>query len=220
MGKFQSLLWASTLFFSSFLQAQIIQVNYTGSVTDLGSELTGDAVNLGDVVLGSFTYNSDLGQNDGLTAFSISIGSSFTATANSGGTLYVQNDQQNGSATLPADAFTVSSTDISSTSLNGHTVDMLQFGLRRQNLDGDLWADTLLPDLTDWLAITLVDLNAADWHWMDFGVDTILFSDDQIRWDIGSFTVSEVSLVPEPASITLLLLGLAGLGASRYRNTT
>ena len=64
MDKLKTLLGVSALLFSSVSQATIIQVDYTGSVTSLGSALSGGVVNLSDSVKGSFTYDSDLGQTD------------------------------------------------------------------------------------------------------------------------------------------------------------
>ena len=46
--------------------ADIITVNYTGSVTDLGILLSGDNVSLGDTVNGSFSYDTSLAAGDSL----------------------------------------------------------------------------------------------------------------------------------------------------------
>jgi hypothetical protein len=206
------LVGAIALFSSVTSFAQIITVNYAGSVTDLGSMLAGDSVVVGDTVVGSFTYDSNLSATSALSSFSISLGSSFTATASSG-TFNVQNDQQNGSATLPADGLTLGS-NFTSTGLNGHTTGYMQFGLRKQNVDGQLWYDTALPDLTDWANISLADLNAPDWHWMDFELTTSPFWDDQIRWDIDSFSVNPVS---EPTMSILIGMGLVGLSLRKRK---
>ena len=77
-------------------------------------------------------------------------------------------------------------------------------------MDGQLWSDTLPPDLTDWATITLTDINNPDWRWLDFGLETTGFRDDQIRWNIDSFSVSAV---PVPAAVWLFMSGIAGLGA-------
>jgi len=217
MDKLKTLLGASALLFSSVSQGIIIQVDYTGSVTSLGSALTGDVVNLDDSVLGSFTYDSDLGQTDSLLSFSLSLGSSFTANLSGGDSFSVQNDQQNGSATLPADGLIVRG-EFTSTPLNSYTSGVMQFGLLRDNVDGQLWNDTLLPDLSDWANITLADINNPDWHWMDFGLTgTENFRDDQIRWDVDSITATNTSSIPEPSILALMVLGLTGIGFTRRR---
>lgn len=217
MNKYKVLLiGVSALLFSSVSQSAIIQVDYQGSVTDLGSLLSGSTVSLNDSVQGSFTYDSDLSTSDSLLSFSISLGNSFTANSTGGSYFNVQNDQQNGSATQPADGFTVGSNFVS-TSLNGYTTGGMQFGVLKDNADGQLWNDTLLPDLSDWANISLADINKPGWHWMDFGVlGTANFRDDQIRWDISSFNVSPV---PEPSVLTLMALGLAGIGFFARRKT-
>lgn len=219
MDKLKTLLGASALLFSSVSQATIIQVDYTGSVTSLGSAIAGDVVDLDDTVQGSFTYDSDLGPTDSLLSFSISLGSSFTANLSGGDSFSVQNDQQNGSATLPADGLGVRG-DFTSTSLNGYTSGIMQFGLLKDNVDGQLWNDTLLPDLSDWAKITLADINKPDWHWMDFDLTgTENFWDDQIRWDVDSFTVADISSVPEPSILALVILGLTGIGFTRRKKS-
>jgi len=217
MNKYKALLvGASALLFSSASLSAIIQVDYEGSVTDLGSLLSGSTVSLNDSVQGSFTYDSDLSSSDSLLSFSISLGSNFTANSTGSSYFNVQNDQQNGSATQPADGFTVGS-GFASTSLNGYTTGGMQFGVLKDNADGQLWSDTLLPDLSDWANISLADINNPDWHWMDFGAPTTgNFRDDQIRWDISSFKVSPV---PEPSTLALMALGLAGIGFFARRKT-
>ncbi len=217
MNKYKVLLiGASALLFSSVSQSAIIQVDYEGSVTDLGSLLSGSTVSLNDSVQGSFTYDSDLSSSDSLLSFSISLGSIFTASSTGSSYFNVQNDQQNGSATQLADGFTVGS-GFASTPLNGYTTGSMQFGVLKDNADGQLWNDTLLPDLSDWTNISLADINNPDWHWMDFGVSTTgNFRDDQIRWDISSFNVSPV---PEPSVLALMALGLAGIGFFARRKT-
>ena len=219
MNKLKMLLGVSALLCGSASQATIIQIDYTGSVTSLGSALAGDVVDLNDTVQASFTYDSDLGSTDSLLSFSISLGSLFTANLSGDESFTVQNDQQNGSATLPADGLIVRS-DFTSTPLNGHTSGVMQFGLLRDNVDGQLWDDTLLPDLSDWSNITLADINNPDWHWMDFGLTgTDSFADDQIRWDVDLFTVTDISSVPEPSILALMMLGLTGIGFAKRRKS-
>lgn len=188
--------------FSTSIFAAPIKINYEGTVTDLGVLLQGDGVNVGDTVFGEFTYDTDIAST--LFSFNITIGT-FSSSLSGSSYFNVQNDQQNGSATLPADGFTLGG-QATTTGLNGLTNVGQQFGIRRENVLGQLWNDTLLPDLSDWANITLADINAPSWHWMDFGVTgASSFRDDQIRWDVNAFSVSAIA-VPEASPIALLIL--------------
>ena len=194
----------SCLYFSVSASAAPITVSYEGTVTDLGILLAGDGVAVGDTVFGEFSYDTDIAGT--LFSFDITIGT-FSSSLTGSSYFSVQNDQQNGSATLPADGFTLGG-EVTTTGLNGNITAGQQFGVRRDNVLGQLWNDTLLPDLTDWANITLADINAPDWHWMDFGLpNTQSFRDDQIRWDVTSFSVRPGSTsVPEASALSLLLL--------------
>lgn len=207
--------------------AGIVTVNFEGTIHTVGDSVSGDGVNVGDGVSGTFSYDTAASDLDSSAdrgfyfgdGFSLTLGGTHTASASSS-TVRTQNDQQNGSATNPADGMTVFATPDSGFTLNGRAVEQYQFGLRRDIVTvGQLWADDLLPDLTDWNNITLADVNAPDWHWMaltfDSAEDTTTF-DRQIRWDIDSFSVTE-SGVPEPATVALLALGLCAIAWGRRR---
>ncbi|WP_445370965.1 hypothetical protein ACH518_17190 [Methylomonas sp. HW2-6] len=195
-------------------QAQSIRVDYTGTVTDIGSLLVGNGVAIGSAMSGSFTYDVDTGV---VSALSHRFGNGFTASLAAPVNLWVQNDQQNGSATLPADGLIVGGASISNTDWNGLANPAMQFGLLQENATGQLWNDTLPPDLSDWSSIPLAAINGPDWRWLDFNVpNRPNFADDQIRFSVDSFTVTAV---PLPAGIWLFLSGvMATLGMQKRKN--
>lgn len=221
----RSLFAAGLLFSSASVMAVPMTIDFTGAIYTVGSSLTGAGVNVGDTVTGQFFYDTSAADNNPNSGygmyiadgFNILFGSAFLATS-SNTTLTTQNDQQNGSATQPADGLTVRANTVAGDMLNGRNIDAYQFGLRRENASGHLWPDDAIPDASDWASVTLADINAPDWHWMQFdrmASDASIF-DSQIRWDVTSFAVT--TRVPEPASLLLISIGLAGLGiASRKR---
>ncbi len=227
---------ATLLFAPLSIHAQSITISYTGSITSIGSLLQGDGITVGSSLNGSFTYETTASTvgGDGTTyayypisSYSMSLvrGSGLpnfeasTTPTSFNKTMMVQNDKQNGSATLPADGLTVRSGRSTSSSLNGHSNPYMQTGIYKKNVNGHLWGDVLSPSITDWSTVSLADFNAASWNWMDFNLNTAAlgasFFDDQIRWNIDSFCVNcGVSEVPVPAAAFMFapaLLGFLGL---------
>ena len=200
-----------------------ITTDFTGTIYSVGASISGDGVNVGDLVTGQFSYESTAPDsnpdanygNYAALSFSIMFGAGFSATSSSTG-ITVQNDRQNGSATLPADGLITHANTVSGGTLNGRSIDAFQFGLRKENIAGHLWADDFLPDAADWAGVSLADINAPSWHWMQFDMmsDDSIF-DSQIRWDITS--AGETSPVPEPTTMLLLGIGLLGLGGFRKK---
>ena len=209
------ILCTALLLFSFSASAQVITFNYTGEVTDIGSSLTGAGSSVGTAMSGSFSYDTDGGGS--VNSFSTSFANGFNASLGpGGGAINVQNDQMNGSATLPADGFTVLAGSTSSNSLNGYSNPDMQFGILQENAVGQLWDDELPPDLNDWALVTLAAINGPDWRWLDFNIPGVGTFDDQIRWTVTEYSVSEV---PVPAAIWLFGSALIGfIGFSRRVN--
>ena len=203
--------------------AMLITIDFSGTIYSVGASISGDGVSVGDMVTGQICYdttapdtNPDANYGNYVAqSFSIMFGSGFSATS-SGTTVTVQNDRQNGSATLPADGMIVRANTVSGGTLNGRSINAFQFGLRKENIAGDLWPDDFLPDAADWAGVSLADINAPSWHWMQFDMmsDSSGF-DSQIRWDIASF---ESSAVPVPATLWLLGSGILGLVGVRKKS--
>ncbi len=93
MYKSRLLLPAAVLLSSFSANAEIITVNYSGTLTDVGS-LFGAAASVGDAMTGSFSYDS-AGPGT-IDSFTVSFGG-FTANLSGSGSTTVQNDQMNGS---------------------------------------------------------------------------------------------------------------------------
>ncbi len=202
--------------FTVSLYADIISVSFTADVSSVGSALSGSLVEVGDQLIGNFSYDTDELGFGGTYAginFDITIGGDFSVSSASS-TLRVQDNQQNGSATLPADGLTFGGTAGTSDLLNGRTANYWQFGLRKENSAGQLWNDVDQPDLNDWAQVALSDITAPDWHWMQFernADDQNIFA-SQIRWEVTGFTASSTSQnVPEPAVTSLLICSVLGM---------
>lgn len=203
---FHVLLTSASLLLPLSSQAQSIRVDYDGTVTDIGSLLLGNGVSVGSAMSGFFIYDVNTGI---VSSFTHSFSNGFSASLTSPVNMFVQNDQQNGSATLPGDGLTVNGASASNNSWNGFQNPDMQFGLRQNNADGQLWNDTLPPDLNDWSAVSLAAINGPGWRWLDFNVPNLPnFADDQIRFSVDSFTVNAV---PVPTAIWLFLSGLMGV---------
>lgn len=230
-NKFLYAVSLSLLLVSFSSHSAPITVSFEGTITDLGVLLEGDGVSLNDTITGQFTYDDTVFSSsstqslttggtltqytDVLFSFDLNIGT-FSSNLIGSSNFFVQNDAQNGSATLHADGFTTSGS-ATSTGLNGFTNTSQQFGLRRENVGGQLWNDTLLPSLSDWASITLADINAPDWRILSFDIGSTpssSFRDNQIRWDVTSFTVTSV---PEASSLSLLFLSFISLILARRK---
>jgi hypothetical protein len=211
------LLASASLLLPLSSQAEEIRVDYNGTVTDIGILLTGFGVSVGSSMSGYFVYDATTGV---VSAFSNTFSNGFTADLSSPVNMLVQDDQQNGSATLPGDGFTVAGASTSNILWNGFMDPYMQFGLRQDNADGQLWSGTTPPDLNAWSAINLAAINGPDWRWLDFNVPgTASFADDQIRFSVEEYSANEVNAVPVPTAVWLFLSGLMGVLGLHKRKT-
>ncbi len=204
---------AILLVFSHSATAAIIKVDYDATVDVIGTDLIADTtVQIGDSVAGSFSYDTtSLGSG---ISFSISIAGVTLSSSNP--TIFVQNNQQNGIATNPADGLIVLGViDSGALALNSYDADYIQFGLREENSVLQLWDDTNLPDLSDWGLVTTTIINNPSWHFVSFDTPDNTGTLGEVRWSVDSFSVTQQ--VPEPVSLSLFALGMAGLGFTRRR---
>ena len=220
-NKYNSLLLVALLFIPT--SAMAVTITFIGNVYSVGSSIAGDAVHMGDTVYGRFVYthatddtNPDINYGDyNIVDFDIVFSSGFSSSSTNT-TAIIQNDQLNGPATLAADGMRILATGPTGGALNGRQLTGYQFGLRRENVNGQLWLDDALPSFyDDWPNISLADINTPDWHWMQFVQlgDRSIF-DSQIRWDVTNFITS----APEPPTLALLCLGFVVLCVSKWRS--
>lgn len=213
---------------TGYVMATRIYIEYSGTVSSVDWVIANGGIDVGDTFTGVFSYdtlaedsnvNSDIGQYDG-GFFALDFDSGFHVSSFDP-VIDVLNDQQVGSATLPGDSMWVhANSSIMGDTLYTRDVTILSFGLRRENVDGHLWQDDFLPDVEDWAAISLEDLNAPSWNYMSFEQYFGGPTDTTIRWNITDFTVN----VPEPDTATLFALSLFGLFFStrnrfKHKNT-
>jgi len=207
------------LFYSSVGFAAQFQINFSGEVESLtifgvpGAPTLETVFNIFDPVTGTIFVDTDSLAPTTISSFVLTIGS-YTASASSG-TTFLRNDNMAGSQAPIVDSIVFfANSNITSTPIDGFSVDILQFAVGTENLSVldassvvgpteilNLWADT--PNYF-----------SGNLNYMSFG--NSLSDDETARFALTSVTVSPV---PEPSTIFLLSAGLMGLGVFRRRFT-
>ena len=216
-SKFATIAIFAALFAPASVQATLVHGNFSGTMSD-GTDTTGvfgtpgaDLAN--DVITGTFAYNTSL------LSQSISNGTN-TATGTGIGALTV---------TITITGHSHTFTDPTSSSMfldDGGVSGQSEFKLHNSNNNGTTTnesvsldiSDLFTPfatstDLTQSISVTNPFSSIDSFGIHDTGPNVAAAGD----FSIISLTTTTQSQIPEPASLTVLALGLAGIATARRR---
>ena len=200
---------------SSSVQAALIEVNYTGTTTSVGASLTG-TFSVGDSVQGTVVYDTTTPQDFAsptIAAYSAAIQSydfligSYAGSAT--GTIRTYNDDP----TFGDGAYFLGNTDVSAAQVGGQDLSRVQLFLNTNVLTTLTNLD--LPSVGDLNQLWANNIAAGNINFIEFSG-----SGDDVRYSLNNVTakvITDDEVVPAPATIALISLGLAGIGYKRRK---
>jgi len=197
--------------YSSPVGAVQVTLNYSGIVdaliefdNDDGTGSLGGAVNYGDPVSGTFTYDSDLAT---ILSASMKIGTDiqYNSVASSSGNVFVLNNMPG----MGQDDFfaNVNNPDpqaalIAPTGMTYNELNWMDWSFHLIDSEGTIFSDTTIPTTLDLADFDLGYVALRSWFADNSGNGVA-----EGAW----FIRAEIPTVPEPSTILLLGCGLAGL---------
>lgn len=191
----------------------IVTVNWSGTVTEVPST-TPSLID--ELITGSFSFDSSSPESGTNISNATGYDTAHVSSYSVGGLAGTFSGQEiivsDGGFSDGSDAVRSSSGDnVSYTGslFNGLTPESFVIDIR--DTEGDAISNESLPTV----------LNPSDWDLdpgtFDGQISFAEFGVGVLRFDLDSFTSTSVSAIPEPSSLALVIVGLAGIGWARER---
>lgn len=219
-------LLASVLVTPGVLAADTLKFDFTGIVESIndgaGATLSGGLgpYMVSDTLSGSFTLDTAL-ITGGLASITVAAGAVDNLSVVIRGNTFTNTAA--GVATLRnnfggRDLFTANFESISGPSVGTDPVTRFQFSIGGTDAIVVL-SNTEAPSIAQFLDLFNNDNNDGNTKFLSFDDPNFTnpLEQSDVRFDVTSLSVTEVSAVPLPAGLSLMLVGLGGLGALRVR---